>query len=157
MLKVLYAIRKVRFTKSTLRQASILEKKGPSLGKTKVVPRQRSPYAPKFEDRSHEETGRQQRCVQSKACNLAKNIYTLKANDKATFFSPAKKWVLPSASSRESCEREFVVDSGASMHMVSKKDLDSAELATMRTLRSPTMVMTANTDVQTREEATVFA
>ena len=87
---------------------------------------------------------------------IAKNIYTLKANDKATFFSPAKKWVLPSASSRGSCEREFAVDSGASMHMVSEKDLNSAELATMRTSRSPTTVMTANTDVQTREEPTVF-
>ena len=41
------------------------------------------------------------------------------------------------------------------MHMVSKKDLDSAELETMRTSRSPTTVMTANGEVQTREEATV--
>ena len=35
MQKVLNAIRKVRVTKSTMRQASIREKKGPSLGKTK--------------------------------------------------------------------------------------------------------------------------
>ena len=77
MQKVLNAIRKVRFTKSTLRQASIREQKGPSLGKTKVVPRQRSPYAPKFEDRSHEETGRQQRCARSKAWDLAKNMCKL--------------------------------------------------------------------------------
>ena len=40
------------------------------------------------------------------------------------------------------------------MHMVSKKDLNSAELETMRTSRSPTTVMTANGEVQTREEAT---
>ena len=52
-------------------------------------------------------------------------------------------------------EREFVVDSGASMHMVSWKDLNSAELETMRTSWSPTTVMTANGEVQTREEATV--
>ena len=38
--------------------------------------------------------------------------------------------------------------------MVSKRDLDSAELETMRTSRSPTTVMTANGEVQTREEAT---
>ena len=43
-------------------------------------------------------------------------------------------------------KREFVVDSIASMHMVSKRDLDSTELETMRISRSP---------VQTREEATV--
>ena len=42
------------------------------------------------------------------------------------------------------------------MHTVSKKDLDSAELETMRTSRSPTTVMTANGEVQTREEVTVY-
>ena len=42
------------------------------------------------------------------------------------------------------------------MHMVSKKYLNSAELETMRTLRSPTTVMTANGEAQTREEATVY-
>ena len=41
------------------------------------------------------------------------------------------------------------------MHMVSKKDHNSAELETMRTSWSPTTVMTANGEVQTREEATV--
>ena len=42
------------------------------------------------------------------------------------------------------------------MHMVSKKDLNSAELETMRTSSSPTTVMTAKGEVQTREEATVY-
>ena len=70
------------------------------------------------------------------------NIYTLKENDKTTFYSPAEEWVLPAASTM------FVVDSGASMHMVRKSDLDSAELETMRTSRSPTTVMTANGEVQ---------
>ena len=42
------------------------------------------------------------------------------------------------------------------MHMVSKRDLNSAELATLRTSKSPTTVMTANGEVQTREEATVY-
>ena len=49
-----------------------------------------------------------------------------------------------------------MADSGASLHMVSKKDFDSAELETMRTSRNPAMVMTANGEVQTREEATVY-
>ena len=40
------------------------------------------------------------------------------------------------------------------MHMFSKKDLNSAELETTRTSKSPTTVMTANGEVQTREEAT---
>ena len=87
--------------------------------------------------------------------NLAKNIYKLKENDKTAFYFPAKEWVLPAASTKEPEEREFAFDSGASMHMVSKKDLNSAELETMRTSRSPTTMM-ANGEVQTREEATVY-
>ena len=47
------------------------------------------------------------------------------------------------------------MDSGASMHMISKKVLNSAELETLTTSRSPTTVITANGEVQTNEEATV--
>ena len=157
MQKVLGSIRKVRFAQSTPRQASIREKKGPSLGEIHVKhPHQRIPYAIKFEDRSHEETGRQQRCAWSKAWNLAKNIYKLKEKDKATFYSPAEERVLPAPLTKEPEEREFVVDCGAGMHMVSKRDRNSAGLETMRTSRSPTTVMTAKGEVHTREEATVF-
>ena len=55
---------------------------------------QRSPNALKFEDRSHVETARQQRCAQNKAWNLPRNRCKLKEKDKATFFSLAEKWVL---------------------------------------------------------------
>ena len=88
------------------------------------IPHQRSPHAVKFEDRSQEETERQERCARSKAWNFAKNIYKFKEKDKASFHSPAEEWVLPAASTKEPEEREFVVDSGASMHMVSRKDLN---------------------------------
>ena len=40
--------------------------------------------------------------------------------------------------------------------MVSEKDLNTAELETMRTSRSPMTVMTANGEVRTKEEATVY-
>ena len=40
--------------------------------------------------------------------------------------------------------------------MVSKRDLNSAELETVKISKSPTTVMTANGEVQTKEEATVF-
>ena len=49
-----------------------------------------------------------------------------------------------------------MVDSRASMHMVSEKDLNSAEFETMRTSRSPTTVMTANGEVRTDKEATIY-
>ena len=42
------------------------------------------------------------------------------------------------------------------MHMISKKDLNSAELETVTTSRSPMTVITANGKVQTHEEATVY-
>ena len=157
MQKVLGPIRRIRFTQSGLRQASIREKKGPSLGEIQVKsPHQRSPYAMKCEDRSHEETERQKRCARSKAWNLAKNICRLKERDKAAFHSSAEEWVLLAASTKEPEERECVVDSVAGMQKVSKSDLNSAELETMRTSRSPTTVMTANGKVLTEEEATVF-
>ena len=85
------------------------------------------------------------------------NMYASSKKNKAAFYFPAEEWVLPAVSTTEPEEREFVVDSGASMHVVSKKTLNSAELETLRTSRSPTTVMTANGEVQTREEATVYA
>ena len=86
--KVLRSIRRVRFTKSTLRQAIIGENKGPSLGQIQVkILHQRSSYAVKFDDRSQEETQRQQRCARAKAWNLANNFYKLKEKEKAGFYS----------------------------------------------------------------------
>ena len=40
--------------------------------------------------------------------------------------------------------------------MVSKKDFNSAELETVKISKNPILVVTANSEVQTKEEATVF-
>ena len=42
------------------------------------------------------------------------------------------------------------------MHMISKKDLSDAEMDTLTKSRSPAIVITANGEVQTHEEATVY-
>ena len=42
------------------------------------------------------------------------------------------------------------------MHMLSRKDLNSAELETVRVSESRTTVVAANGEVQTKEEATVY-
>ena len=42
------------------------------------------------------------------------------------------------------------------MHMISKKDLSNVEMDTLTTSCSPTTVITANGEVQTHEEATVY-
>ena len=53
----------------------------------KSDPHKRNPCAPKFEERTLEETSRQEEYAGEAAWNLARNIYKLKAEDKATFFS----------------------------------------------------------------------
>ena len=87
---------------------------------------------------------------------LPNTLSSSKKKDMATFYSLRGRMGPPGCGTKEPDERKFVVDSGASMHMVSKKDLNPAELETMRTSRSPTAVMTANGEVQTRQEATVY-
>ena len=148
-------IRCVKFAKAAVRHADIRDQ-NPSLGITcPGEPHQRNPNHPKFEDRSQEETERQERCAREAAWRLAKSIQKFKERDRATFFSHSENWCLP-ASNLKAEEREFVVDSGASMHMISKKDLNDAEMDTVTKSCSPTIVITANGEVQTHEEATVY-
>ena len=65
---VLRPIHTVHFSKNTQRHTNIREIKGPSLGVIqRTSPHKRSPYAPKFQDRSLEETERQERCTRGDA------------------------------------------------------------------------------------------
>ena len=115
-------------------------KKGPSRGIIqKSEPHERSPSAPKFGERSHEETLHQERCARRVASDLATKKNKLKNADKATFCTPVEARVPKSPE-----EREFVVESRASMHMMSKKELSSDELDTLRRSRNPTVLHTAN-------------
>ena len=81
--------------------------------KSKILISEVRPYAMKFEDRSHEETERQQRCARRKAWNPAKKTYTSSKKIHGCILFPAEEWVLLAASAKEPEEREFVVDSGA--------------------------------------------
>ena len=148
-------IQRVKFTKAIARHTKIRDQ-NPSLGM--ICPgdlHQRNPNAPKFEDRSQEETEWQEQGARESAWKLAKNVLKLKEHERATFFSPSENRCLL-ASSLKPEEREFVVDSGASMHMISKKDLSDAEMDTLTKSCRPTIVITANGEVQTHEEATVY-
>ena len=80
----------------------------------------------------------------------------VKGENKATFFSPLENWCLLSTSTIEPEEREFVVDSGALLHMISKKDLNSGELENRDDIKKSGDVITANGEVQMNEEATVY-
>ena len=139
-------IQRVKFTKAIARHTKIRDQ-NPSLGYIcPGEPQERSPNAPKFEDRSQEETEWQEQGAREAAWKLAKNVFKLKEHQRATFFSSPENRCLP-ASSLEPEEREFVVDSGASMHMISKKDLSDAEMDTLTKSCSPTIVITANGEV----------
>ena len=132
------------------------ETKIPSLGYIcQGEPHERSPNAPKFEDRSQEETEWQEQGAREAAWKLAKSVFKLKEHERAAFLSSPENRCLP-ASTLKPEEREFVVDSGTSMHMISKKDLSKAEMDTLTKSCSPTIVITANGEVQTHEEAIVY-
>ena len=149
---VLKPIRCVRFTKAVVRHANIRDQ-NPSLGMIcPGDPRQRNPNAPKFEDRSQEETEWQEQSAREAAWRLAKSVLKIKEEKKSNILVTIENRCLL-ASSLKPEEREFVVDSGASMHMISKKDLNSAEMDTLTMSRSPTTLITANGEVQTHEEA----
>ena len=148
-------IQRVKFTKAIARHTKIRDQ-NPSLGYIcPGEPHERSPNAPKFEDRSQEETEWQEQGAREAAWKLAKSVLKLKEHQRAAFFSPSENRCLP-ASTLKPEEREFVVDSGASMHMISKKDLSNAEMDTLTKSCSPTIVITANGEVQTHEEAIVY-
>ena len=114
-------IRCVQFTKAFVRHADIRDQ-NPLLGMIcPGGPHQRNPNAPKLEDRSWEETEWQERCAREAAWKLAKNILKSREKDKTAFFSPSENRCLPAPSTLKPEEREFVVDSGASMHMIRRK------------------------------------
>ena len=147
-------IQRVKFTKAIARHTKIRDQ-NPSLGHIcPGEPHQRSPNPPKLEDRSQEETEWREQGAREAAWKLAKNVFELREHDRTTFFSLSENRCLP-ASTLKPEEREFVVDSGASMHMISKKDLSNAEMDTLTKSCSPTIVITANGEVQTHEEAIV--
>ena len=141
-----------------LRQANIREKEGPSLGKIQgKIPHQQIPYAMKFEDRYLQERLQDKSDAPAEMrWNLPRQFASSKWKTKSYILSPSEEWILPAASTINPEEREFVVDSGASMHMVSNKDINKAELETARISKNPTIVMTANGEVPAKEKATVY-
>ena len=116
---------------STLRNLRIVHKKRQS-GKSKVPAKQRGSWP--------------------KMCSYC---LKLKEHERAAFVSSPENRCLP-ASTLKPEEREFVVDSSASTHMISKMDLSDAEMDTLTKSCSPTKVITANGEVQTHKEATVY-
>ena len=103
-------IQRVKLTKAIARHTKVREQ-NPSFGL--ICPgelHQRSPNAPKLEDRSQEETEWQEQGAREAAWKLAKSVSKLKEETRAAFFSPLENRCLL-ASTLKPEEREFVVDS----------------------------------------------
>ena len=83
----------------------------------------------KFGERSREETLHQERCARRIARDLATIITNSRMRTKLRFIVVEARPMLAPTSKRSE-ERKFVVDSGASMHMMSKRELSSDELDT---------------------------
>ena len=98
-------IQRVKFTRAIARHSKIRDQ-NPSLGFFPGEPHQRSPNAPKFEDRSREETEWQEQGAREAAWKLAKSVLKLKEQERATFFSPSENRCLP-ASTLKPEEREI--------------------------------------------------
>ena len=87
---------------------------------------------------------------------IGKDYHEAQRKGQSSFFSPTNEWCLPAPSILKPKEIEFVVESLQSMQMLSRKDLNSAELKTVRVFKSPATVVVANGELQTKEEATVY-
>ena len=145
------SIQRVKFTKAIARHTRIRDQ-NPSLGYIcPGEPRQRGPTLQNLRIVHKKRQSGQEQGAREAAWKLTKNVFKLKEYERAAFFSPSENRCLPPSTLKPE-EREFVVDSGASMHMISKKDLSKAEMDTLTKLCSPT----ANGEVQTHEEAIVY-
>ena len=141
-------IQRVQFTKAIARHTKIRDKI-PSFGN--ICPGelyQCSPNAPKFEDWSQEE-----RVARARWPRISVEAGQKCIQNSRRMKEHRNRCLLASTLKLE--EREFVVDSGASMHMTSKKDLSDTEMDTLTKSCSPTIVLTANGEVHTHVEATV--
>ena len=99
-------IQRVKFKKAIARHTKIRDQ-NPSLGYIcPGEPHERSPNAPKFEDRSQEETEWQEQGAREAAWKLAKSVFKLKEHERAAFFSSPENRC-PPASTLKLEEREF--------------------------------------------------
>ena len=90
-------IQRVKFTKAIARHINIRDQ-NPSLGYIcPGEPHQGSPNAPKFEDRSQEETEWQEQGAREAAWKLAKSVLKLKEHQRAPFFSLSANRCLPAS------------------------------------------------------------
>ena len=134
MQKVLFAIQRVRFTKSAASREYPGQERTIAWENTSQTSTSAKSLRNKIRGSVRRRDGKTRAMCPKPRLGILPKIYSSSKRTTRLHSSRLqKKWDLPSASPREPEEREFVVDSGASIHMVSEKDLTFAELETMRT------------------------
>ena len=101
---------------------------------------QRNPNAPTFAERSFEWISSMEKARKSVWLSH-KSVYKLPGSYS---FKPSLASDVSSLSFITSREREFIVDSGASLHMMSKSDLTPGEQETAQKSKGPSVIMIAN-------------
>ena len=134
-------------------------KSGPTLGVMQTRSQnQRNPNAPTFEERSigwtlsTEENARTAASLKN-ACTIAGSC---SENRKLFFFKPGPPSNVSSLSKTASKDSELIiVDSEASLHLMSRSDLTPEEQETTQKSKDPSDIMTANGTTDTTEETPV--
>ena len=89
--------------------------------------------APKIQRTDHMRRPRAEKDAPAEQHEIWRKSFTSsKIQTKLRFFTPIEAGVMLAPTSKRPEELEVVVDSGASMHMMSKKELSSDELDTLR-------------------------
>ena len=127
----------VKFSGGTWHQIKIRERKGPPRGTIqKCEPHERNPCAHRFEERSHEGHRKARELGPQSSVGLGEKHFTSsKIRTKPRLCSPVEVKA-PVLFQKSLDERVFVVDSGASLHMLSKRDLSPVEMDTLRPFRA---------------------
>ena len=151
-------IRRVRFTKATKRHANIRETKVRRSEKIKskflisAVPTLRN-----LRIGLREETERQERRARGDVWRLPRKSYTAPRKGQIYLFLTYQRMKFTSSiRNKTGGKRVCCRFRQRACTCLSRKDLNSAELETVKVSESPTMVVAANGEVQTEEEATVY-
>ena len=114
-------IQRVKFKKAIARHTKIRDQ-NPSLGYIcPGEPHERSPNAPKFEDRSREETEWQELGAREAAWKMAKSVFKLKEHEKSSILLGLRKIGACLHQLSNLRKESLLWTPDASMHMISKK------------------------------------
>ena len=116
---------------------------------------ERVPWAPKYEERTRNEIFRQERCARKAAQILAQDVYKLKEGSQETFT------FLPKFGYCQHLLRQIQKSDNSSSTFelqctVKKEGLEFRRVGESQEIQIPITVVTANGEVQTKEEAQVY-